>query len=233
MVLGVAALAAFAVVEALDIWYLLPVWLLGSALAIEGTLPGLTAWLVKTGTFLQADIVRAYQPPSVDPARLFIVSPRGDEARTWLRAWEILARGPFVIGCVLLVIAQLSFRSNGVALVNGFAKSIVGRGLDEMRLFGLDGWSLAVAGLALCAISAIVLLVVSSVMRWPGYWREPLLANVLVRIRSHAVPASTGDWSLTAHTFEVPREPLLSRTVYGRLRHSAICEQARRRVGDR
>ena len=193
--------------------------------AIDRTTPALTAWLTKAATLVQDRIVSAYQPPAIEAARLFIVAPRGDEAWRWLRAWEIIATAPFAIGCLLLLITQLSFRSNGVAFVNGLLKSITGRGFDDMRMFGLDGWSLAVAGVALCAVWAAVLLVVSSVMRWPGYWREPLLANVLVRIGSQPVPATTSGWSQPAHTFEVPRETFLRRVVNGRLRHSAICEQ--------
>jgi len=124
--------------------------------------------------------------------------------------------------CALLVIADFAFRSHLAAILDGLAESIFHRGLDDIRLFGLDGWTLAIAGLAVCVIWALGLLVISSVMRWPGYWREPLLANLLVRIGSHTVPAG-GDH--TAHTFEIPRKSLLRRIVNDDLRHSVICEQ--------
>jgi hypothetical protein len=104
------------------------------------------------------------------------------------------------------------------------ARSTLHRGLDEIYVFGIDGLALAIAGLALCLIWGLVLPLFSSVMRWPGYWREPLLANILVRIGSDRVPSAANGAAHTAHVFEVPRESLASRIINDRLRHSAICE---------
>ena len=53
------------------------------------------------------------------------------------------------------------------------------RGLETFRLFGVDGWTFVVDGLVLCVAWGVVLLG-SGVVRWPGYFREPLLATLLV-----------------------------------------------------
>jgi hypothetical protein len=106
------------------------------------------------------------------------------------------------------------------------AQSIFPGAPQGVRLFGLDGTALAMAGLALCVICGLVLPLVSSMVRWPGYWREPLLANVLVEIGSRSVPVPSSGWAHSAHTVEIPREALWRPVVNDRLRHSAICEHA-------
>ena len=225
-VLGISALLALVAIDAMNVRYGAPGWLLGSAILMVNTRPALATWLIVAGRHGQARIVTAYQPPRVDRSRLFIVLPRGDEAGRWLRAWEVVARGPFVIGCLLLAAAEAALRSNFAIVLDGLAKSTLRRGLEEIYVFGIDGLALAIAGLALCLIWGLVLPVFSSVMRWPGYWREPLLANVLVRIGSDRVPSATNGGSHTAHVFEVPRASLVRRIINDRLRHSAICEDA-------
>ena len=224
VLLGVLALAALALIDVLGVRYGFPGWLLGSALVMVKTSPGFATWLVKAGTAAQTNIVPVYQPPCIDRSRLFIVSPRGDEAGRWLRAWETVAKGPFVVGCLLLAVVEVGLRSNFAVVLDRFTKSTLGRGLDDIHVFGLDGLALAITGLALCVIWGLVLPLFSGIVRWPGYWREPVLANVLVEIGSNCVPIA-GDGSVhMAHTFEVPRESLFRRIMNGRLRHSAICE---------
>ena len=91
------------------------------------------------------------------------------------------------------------------------------------RLFGVDGWTFVVDGLVLCVAWGVVLLG-SGVVRWPGYFREPLLANLLVEIGTDRVPTAAGDTSHSARTFDVPAPPKRKRRLRRWLRHSAICE---------
>ena len=108
-------------------------------------------------------------------------------------------------------------------MADGFARSTLHRGLEELRLFGFDGWSLGVGGIVLCVVWAAVLLF-SSVIRWPGYWREPLLANVLVEIGTGSVPRADDGNAHQAHTFDVPPQTMRSRITRELLRHTAICD---------
>ena len=225
-ILGITALAALVAIDAMNGRYLVSVWMLASAVAMVHTRPALMNWLIAAGQRGQTRIVRAYQPPPVERSRLLVVLPRGDEAGRWLRAWEVVATAPFLIGCLLLAAAEVALRSNFAVVLDRLAKSTLQRGLNEIYFLGLDGLALAIAGLALCLIWGVVLPIVSSVMRWPGYWREPLLANVLVRIGSDPVPPAPNEGSHAAHVFLVPRESLMSRVIYSRLRHSAICESS-------
>jgi len=41
-------------------------------------------------------------------------------------------------------------------MADGFARSTLHRGLEELRLFGFDGWSLGVGGIVLCGVWAAV-----------------------------------------------------------------------------
>ena len=227
VVLGVVALLSLAaidlLIDLLGIRQLFLAWLAGaSVLMLKGS-PVLAGWLIAAGTRKQADIVPAYQAPRIDRSRLFIISTRADEASGWLRAWEIVAKGPFLIGCLLLAVVEVALRSNVVATLDEFAQSIFRRGLHDLQVFGLDGTALAVAGIATCITCGLALPLVSSVVRWPGYWREPILANVLVDIGSRSVPVASSRWAHTAHSVEIPREPLWKRLLSNRLRHSAIC----------
>ena len=224
VVLGAAALTALAAIDLFSVRQLFLVWLAGSMVLILKGSPPLTAWLVAAGRRAQVDIVRAYQAPRIERSRLFVVSAAADEAGHWLRAWEIVAKGPFLIGCVLLAVAEAFLRFNFAGVLERLAQSIFRRGPQDLQVFGLDGTAFAMAGLALCVICGVVLPLVSSVVRWPGYWREPLLANVLVEIGSRSVPVPSSGWAHSAHTVEIPREPLWRRVVNDRLRHSAICE---------
>jgi hypothetical protein len=67
------------------------------------------------------------------------------------------------------------------------------------------------------------MLIVSSVVRRPGYWREPLLANALVDIGTGTVPTAAGGECHEAHFFDVALETPRNRASRP-LRHSAICD---------
>jgi hypothetical protein len=99
-----------------------------------------------------------------------------------------------------------------------------------MEVFGFNGWALTGGVIVLGLIWAVVLMG-SGIMRWPGYWREPLLANVLVAVGTNTIPAAVGDNTHTARAFDVPSPPvrLVQRSVGGGhtggvLRHTAICD---------
>jgi hypothetical protein len=70
-----------------------------------------------------------------------------------------------------------------------------------------------------CAICSVGL-IFSGIMRWPGYWREPLRANLLVAIGTAQTPRAAGTASHTAYSFES------SRIEHRHLRHTAICDNA-------
>ena len=54
----------------------------------------LSRWKHDATRMEQADIVAAAQPPSVDPSRLLILCCARDEARRWLRMWDLAAEAP-------------------------------------------------------------------------------------------------------------------------------------------
>ena|SRR5688572_3703938 len=145
--------------------------------------------------------------------------PTRDEAGRWLRTWEVIAKAPFAIGCILLSIVGVAARFNLPAVADYLGRSTVDRGLDKMRLFGFDGWALTVGVLVLCGLWGVVL-VATSIVRWPGYWTEPLLTNVIVEIGTSEIPRSTGGESHVAYTFDVQPPP-----ARNRLRHTAISEE--------
>jgi len=228
LMLAAAALLAFVALDALALPLAGFVWLIGSVLLMVTMKPVLARWLVATASDEQDAIVSALQPPVVDRSKLLILCARGDEASRWLRAWDVVAKAPFAIGCVLLTLVQVASRANLPVMADGFARSTLHRGLEELRLFGFDGWSLGVGGIVLCVVWAAVLLF-SSVMRWPGYWREPLLANVLVEIGTGRVPqgAIGAMGAHQARTFDVPPQTMRCRITRELLRHTAICDDAR------
>ena len=223
LMLGVAALVPFVVLDALHLTRIAVAWLMAGIALIVKLKPSLSRWVIDTVTLEQAEIVAAYQPPSVEPSKLEILCTRGDEARRWLHTWDVIARGPFIVGCVLLSVVEVAARSNLLASADSLAWSTLHRGLDTFRLFGVDGWTFVVGGLVLCVAWGVVLMG-SGVVRWPGYSREPLLANLLVEIGTDRVPRGAGDTTHSARTFDVPAPPRRHRRIRRWLRHSAICE---------
>ena len=223
LMLGVAALVPFVVLDTLHLTRIAVAWLMAGIALIVKLKPALSRWVIDTVTLEQAEIVATYQPPSVDPSKLAILCTRGDEARRWLHTWDVIARGPFIVGCVLLSVVEVAARSNLLASADSLAWSTLHRGLDTFRLFGVDGWTFVVGGLVLCVAWGVVLMG-SGVVRWPGYSREPLLANLLVEIGTDRVPRGAGDTTHSARTFDVPAPPRRHRRIRRWLRHSAICE---------
>ena len=224
LTLGIAALFAFVVLDALSLPRVAFAWLIGSVFLMVKFQPALSKRLIDTATLEQADVLHAFLPPGIDESKLLILCARGDEARRWLRAWGVAARAPFVIGWVLLSIVQWGSRSNLPGIVDGLGRSTFHRGLEGMAVFGFDGWALTVGVLILCVIWGPVLMM-SSVIRWPGYGREPLLANLLVEIGTDSVPRANDGSVHTAYTFDVPPPSVRSRLTKGHLRHTAICDQ--------
>jgi hypothetical protein len=123
-------------------------------------------------------------------------------------------------------------------MVDGLGRSTLQRGLDEIRVFGFDGWALVVGFVILCVIWGVVLMG-SSIMRWPGYWKEPFLAHLLVEIGTDRVPRAADGNRHRAYTFDVPPQSVRSRITirlaarsrarlaHGKpeyLRHTAICD---------
>ena len=209
MVLDALALPAF--------WWLLP-----AAFLIVRAKPALAQWLMATARLEQARIVDALQPPSIDRSTLLILCARGDEARRWLRAWEVVAQVPFVAGCVLLAFVDAALRTNVPTLIDGLAQRMFGRGLDQIGIFNVDGWAFWGVLIILCAVWGAAL-TVSSLLRWPGYWREPLLANVFVELRTRRTPDAAGDESHMAYVFDVSPQPGCGQGSRKGFRHSAIC----------
>ena len=81
------------------------------------------------------------------------------------------------------------------------------------------------AVLIVCVVSAVALLC-SSIVRWPGYWREPLLANVLVDVGTDRIPGTVNGSAHNPHIYDVPPPTLRNRITRGDLRHTAICDDA-------
>ncbi len=222
LMLGVAALVPFVVLDALQLTRVALAWLLAAIVLIVRLQPALFRWVIDTAALEQADIVAAYEPPAIEPSKLAILCTRVDEARGWLRTWDLLARGPFVVGCVLLSVAEVAARTNLPSLLDGIAAKTLRQGLDAFHVFGVDGWTLVMGGFVLCAVWGVVLMG-SGVVRWPGYSREPLLANLLVEIGTDRVPGASGGTPHRAQIFDVPAPPKRSRRIRGWLRHGAIC----------
>ena len=195
--------------------------LLGAPFVMVMMQPRLMRWLIESVALEQDDIVAALQPPAIEPAKLAVFTARDDEAGRLLRIWKVVAEAPLAVGCVLLSVVAGIARFNLPITIDQLATSTGFHGLDELRLFGFDGWAVTV-GVILLSLLWVTVLMVSSVARRPGYWREPLLANVLVEIGVGRVPlgaegSTTAVSAHTAHVFDV--RP-------GRPRHSAICDDA-------
>lgn len=170
----------------------------------------LAKWLIDVARTEQADIVAAAEPPGIDPSMLLILSSARDEARGWLRVWDVAAQAPFVIAAVLLFV------------VGPLSRTPLYRRLGEISVFGVDGWTIAMALIAACLLLPVVL-TFSGLMRWPGYGREPLRTNLLVAIRSERTPRAPGAEPHTIYTFDVPWPSGPDTNIRRRLRHKAIC----------
>jgi hypothetical protein len=72
----------------------------------------------------------------------------------------------------------------------------------------------------------MVVLTASTVVRRPGYWKEPLLANVLVEISTGTVPPAPEASCHAAYFFDVSPGTIPTGIISRPLRHSAICEDA-------
>ena len=151
----------------------------------------------------------ALQLPPVERAALEIFSARGDEAGRWLRVWKLVTEAPMAVGCVLLSIVGGMVRFDLPIAVDHLGTSTDARGLDAVRAFGLDGWT-ALVGVLVLSLLWVAVLMVSSVVRRPGYWREPLMANVFVEIGTGTIPGAGAGDRHVAYLFDVRR-----RTVDG------------------
>src|SRR5687768_761306 len=132
------------------------------------------------------------QPPPIECAKLLILCSRGDEASRWLRTWDVVAQGPLVLAGAL------------VAFVVALSRSGLPSNLADLTVFGVDGRALASGLLVLCGICSVGLMF-SGIMRWPGYWREPLRAHLLADIGTDQTPSAAGPASHTAYSFDVAR----------------------------
>lgn len=223
LMLVVAALVLFVLLGALGLGRLAGLWLIGAAFLIVKMTPRFSQWLTEIAAREQDDIVGMLQPPPIDGSKLAVLCTDGDEAGRWLRTWDVVAQGPVVIGCLLLSLLEGASRANLPALVHGVARSTLNLGLGDIRVFGFDSWTLIVGFVLLCVIWGVVMLC-SSLVRWPGYWREPLLTNLLVDIRTDRMPRTAEGTSFTTYTFDVPAPAIRSRRTHGLLRHTAICD---------
>ena len=192
--------------------------------------PRLSRWLIQAATREQDEIVTTLEPPTIERAKLAIFCARGDEAVTWLRVWKVVAEAPLAVACVLLALVAGVFRFNLPIAIDQLAASTGLHGLDEMRVWGFDGLALTSLALMLSFIWMAVLMV-TSVVRRPGYWREPLLANVLVEIGTDSVPPAEPTRMPRRHdnphhvyTFDIPPQSPGSRLTREHLRHTAICD---------
>jgi hypothetical protein len=77
----------------------------------------------------------------------------------------------------------------------------------------------------------MAVLMVTSVVRRPGYWREPLVATVLVEIGTDSVPRAEStriprrhDNPHHVYTFDIQPHSVRSRLTREHLRHTAICD---------
>jgi hypothetical protein len=68
-----------------------------------------------------------------------------------------------------------------------------------------------------------VIVVVSAVLRWPGYGREWVWPHLLVAISATRTPYDRGAGRHIAHFLDVPRPSALTERWRRRLRHKAIC----------
>lgn len=107
-------------------------------------------------------------------------------------------------------------------LVSALSRTPLDRRLNDISVWNFDGWTIA-TGLIVACLLCLVVLTFSGLMRWPGYGREPLRANLLVAIRSERTPRAPGAAPHTAYTFDVPWPSGRGTHIRRRLRHKAIC----------
>jgi hypothetical protein len=88
---------------------------------------------------------------------------------------------------------------------------------------GRRRWVVAAGLIAACLICSVAP-VFSGITRCPGYWGEPLRANLLVEISTDQTPRATGSASHAAHSLELAGES--SRIKHRHLLHTAICDNA-------
>jgi hypothetical protein len=178
-------------------------WVLGGAfLTVRADRP-MSKWLIGVVRRWQSEIIAPLEPPPIGPSRLLILCSRGDEAYGWLRAWDLVSHAPFVVAGVLLS-----------------TLGIVARVLLQSRI----EIALPIVLVAVEVMAAIV--VVSGLVRWPGYGREWVLPHLLVDIRAASTPDELGASSHAAHLFDVPRPSARTERWRRRLRHKAICQTA-------
>lgn len=223
LLLSVAALVPLTVFDALSLRPAALASLLVSPFLIVAMQPRVARWLTEIAAHEQDEIVAAVQQPIIERATLAIFCARGDEAGQWLRIWKVLTEAPLVAGCVILGIVAAIARFNLPIAVDHLTTSAGLGGLNDMHAFGLDGWAL-MSGAVVLSLLWVAVLMVSSVVRRPGYWREPLLANTLVEIGTSTVP--TAGVEHMVHFFDVAGETARNRFASRALRHSAICDDA-------
>jgi hypothetical protein len=176
------------------------IWMLGGVfLSVTADRP-LSKWLIRVVRRWQADILAGLQPPTIDPSRLLILGSRGDEAHRWLRAWDVVSHAPFVVAGVLLS-----------------TLGIAGRVLLQSRLAGKG----PIVLVAVVMMAAMV--VVSGIVRWPGYGREWVWPHLLVAIGAARAPKNRGAGPHIPHFFDVLSPFARTEHWLRRLRHKAIC----------
>jgi hypothetical protein len=223
LILAVAIVSVFVALQALTLGFLAVAWIVLGALVMVKLTPALSEWLVGAGRLEQADVVAEFEPPAIDPARLLILCAQDDEATRWLRTWDAVAQAPFVVAALLFTVFEFGSRSSLVVIAEELSRSAARHGLGDISAFRYDGWALGVGLMTVCLIWSVVLLF-SAVMNWPGYWREPLRANLFVEMAAKSTPRAMDGCSHTTYTFDVALPSLRSRIIRGFLRHSAIYE---------
>lgn len=175
-------------------------WVLGGVFVTAITDRPLSKWLIGVVRRRQSDILTALEPAAIDPSRLLILCSRGDEAHDWVRAWDMISHAPFVVAGVLL--------------------STLGIAARVLLQFRFES-ALPIVRVAAVVMAAIV--VVSGVLRWPGYGREWVWPHLFVAIGAARTPNDSEGAPHLAHLFDVPRPSARAERWLRRLRHKAIC----------
>ena len=221
MMLVVAILSVFAVLDAFSLERLALAWIMLAAFFTLKLKPLLTEWLLDSGRLEEADLVANVEPPPIERSRLLALRVRGDEATRWLRTWNIVQ--PFIVTALLfaLFVFEGVSRSTLVEIADALSWSIGRRGLDVVNVFGYDGWALGL-GLTVCLLGGI-LLMLSPLMNPPAYWGDPPRANLFMTLKTGSTPRALGS-SHTAYTVDLPPTSTRRRSLDGLLRHSVIYE---------
>jgi hypothetical protein len=72
---------------------------------------------------------------------------------------------------------------------------------------------------------SVAIVMISGVLRWPGYGREWVWPHLLVMIRAARTPNERSAEQHTANLFDVPRPSARTERWRRRLRHKAICHR--------